>query len=100
MLKNPDFDSGWLSLSPGDKEIVHSLNTSEVLVYMTGRKALEKASHQMEYGGFVNTVGVVANDYRGVYWHKLTPNSITIHRHGNDENWEYVRVLIWKIQES
>ena len=98
MLKKPDFDSGWLSLSTGDKEIVHSLNTTEVVVYMTGKKALKGAPHQMEYGGFVNTV-VVANDYRGVYWHKLTPNSITIHKHGNDENWKYVRVMLWKISD-
>ncbi|UCE96036.1 MAG: hypothetical protein JSV51_10160 [Candidatus Bathyarchaeota archaeon] len=67
---------------------------------MTGKRTIDGASHQMEYGGFVNTVGAVVNDYRGVYWHKLTTNSITVHKHGNDENWEYARVLIWKISET
>lgn len=97
MQKKPDFDSGWQSLSPGNKEIIHSLNTTEAIVYIIGKKTSEGAPHQMEYGGFINTVGIVANDYRGVYWHKLTPNTITIHRHGNDENWEYIRVLMWKM---
>ncbi len=98
MIGKPDFDSGWLSLSPGDKEIAHPLKTTDVIVYMVGKKTSEGAPHQMEYGGFVNTVGVLVNDYRGAYWHKLTAGSITVHRHGNDENWEYVRVLMWKIR--
>jgi len=91
-----DYDSGWLTLAKGDNVFPHPLGTKEVIVYIVGKKTLGGAWHQMDYGGFGSTwVG-----WLGVYWNKLTETEITVHRHGDDENWEYVRIMMWRIPES
>lgn len=72
----------------------HNLGTTDVIVYIVGKKTLGGAIHQIDYGGYH------AVHYYGVYWHKLTNTEVTVHRHGDDGNWEYVRVMIWKIPEA
>jgi hypothetical protein len=95
-LGEPDYDSNWASLAPiGDNPpLEHNLGTTEVIVYIVGKKTWGGAVHQVDYGGYKGYI-----HYRGVYWYKLTETEVTVHRHGDDENWEYVRVMIWKLPE-
>ena len=90
----PDYDSDWTSIAAiGDNPpFEHDLGTIDVVVYVVGKKTLGGAHHQICYGG--DRSGF---NYEGVYWHKLTTTEITVHRHGQDNEWEYVRVIIWKL---
>lgn len=67
------------------------MNTTNVFVYMEGKKNMTDQPHQIDYGGYVNVAS-----YYGVYWYNLTPTSITVNRHLNDQNWVYVRVTIFQ----
>lgn len=95
----PDWNtSGWYGpLAFGDTVFNHGLNlnfsTTDVLVYMIGRKTLTGSIQQKDYGGWQQSNG----NWYGAYWYLLTENTITVHRHGNDGDWVYVRMFIWKI---
>ena len=94
-LGEPDYDSGWVSLPKGDKMFTHNLGTTNVLVYVIGNYPIASPYiHQMDYGGEITHSGL--NHY-GAYWHELTTTTITVHRHGQDGNWEYGRVMLWKL---
>jgi len=90
----PAYDSGWQNISKGaDKIFTHNLGTTEVLVYMIGKyDGASPYIHQIFYGGDGN----VANVY-GTYWKDLTTTTIRVHRTEQDNDWNYVRVIIWKI---
>jgi len=94
-ISPPAWDSGWFNISAGSTVIkTHNLSTTEVLVYMIGKK--DDASpyiHQMDYGGWVDAIG---NEH-GAYWKDLTTTTISVRRRLNDDHWNYVRVMIWKI---
>lgn len=98
-LGMPDWNtSGWYGpLAFGDTVFNHDLNlnltTTDVLVYMIGRKTLTGSIQQKDYGGWQQANG----NWYGAYWYLLTENTITVHRHGNDGDWVYVRIFIWKI---
>lgn len=96
-LSAPDYDSGWVELPQGaDKIFTHNLNTTNVFVYITGKYDSQSPYiHQKEYGGLMNTFGSLL----GVYWYDLTSTTVTLHRHGQDLDWNYVRVMMWKIPE-
>jgi uncharacterized coiled-coil protein SlyX len=88
------WDSGWYgSASTGDTVINFgkTLNITDAVVYMYGKKTTTDNPHQIDYGGYSNGLY-----YYGAYWLNLTPTSITFHRHGNDVNWVYVRIEIWQ----
>jgi hypothetical protein len=80
-------------MSTGDSVIYYgkTLNITDAVVYMYGKKTSTGDPHQIDYGGFVNGIY-----FYGAYWWNLTPTSITFHRHGNDVNWVYVRIEIWQ----
>jgi hypothetical protein len=88
------WDSGWYGPTIGGDQVLYhylGLNTTDIVVYMVGKKYLSDPPHQIDYGGYVNS-----GSYNGAFWTNLTPNSITFHRHGNDLNWVYVRFTLWK----
>lgn len=96
----PAYDSlkvyGWRPINP-DTNIVfeHNLNTTNVLVYLIGNYPDSLPYiHQKDYGG-----EITAGNYYGVYWYALTNTTIWVHRYKDDTNWDYVRVVIWKIPE-
>ena len=99
----PAYDSyreqGWVPISPGtSKTFTHNLNTTDVLVYMIGRYDLSTTSpliHQKRLGGDTNGLWE-----GGAYWRDLTNTTIMVERYPDDGTWNYVRVMIWKIQES
>jgi len=91
------YDSGWQNISKGaDKIFMHNLGTTEVLVYMMGKyDGASPYIHQIFYGGDGN----VANVY-GTYWKDLTTTTIRVHRTEQDNDWNYVRVMIWKVEST
>jgi hypothetical protein len=96
-LGTPDYDSGWTPIVPSSViTFVHGLGTTEVLVYVIGYES-SLGIHQIHYGGNGVWIGNSLND--GLYWYKLTPNSIEVGREVNDGAWQEVRVIIWKIAE-
>lgn len=88
------WDSGWYGITIGGDQVFYhnlGLDTSNIVVYMVGKKSLSDPPHQTEYGGDYTGTG-----YQGAYWTNLTPNTITFHRNMNDLNWLYVRFTLWK----
>jgi len=93
----PAYDSGWQNISQDQyKTFDHFLNTTNVLVYMMGRKN-ELASpyiHQVDYGGELHY------GYQfGAWWQDLTEASIRVYRRKDDVNWDQVRIIAWKLPE-
>ena len=93
-LGSPDFDSGYYQINQSQSIIfTHNLGTTDVLVYMVGYyPGSVPYIHQHDYGGEANGL----NTY-GVYWSELTTTTIKVTRNGNDNNWPYVRVMMWKV---
>lgn len=94
-LGKPDFDSGWTAVILGDTLIPHTCNTTNVIVYMIG-KQVGGTAQQKDYGGWQSSVG----NWYGAYWYDLTDTHIRVHRHGNDGDWQMVRIFMWKIPQS
>jgi len=96
-LGTPDYDSGWFNISNGGQVIkTHNLGTTNVLVFMVGKYSNSSSPyiHQRNYGGEETWP-----NYWGAYWQDLTETTIRVIRQGQDENWNYVRVMVWKIPE-
>lgn len=96
-LGKPNYDSGWTLMPAGTiKNFTHNLNTDNVLVYLVGID-LDGGLiiHQRDYGG--ETSG---GNWFGAYWSRLTTTTIEVTRQGQDQNWDYIRLMIWKIPES
>jgi uncharacterized coiled-coil protein SlyX len=98
-LGKPDWDSldtyGWISIPAGEFRILtHNLQTTNVIVYMVGYDFDGHEFHQIDYGGEKNGL----NEY-GARWEQLTTTTITVTRFGMDQNWDLIRVMIWKIPE-
>ncbi len=99
-LVPPAFDSGWVSnWTQGSFDVInltHSLNSTDVFVYMIGR-AKNGTVHQFGYGLLVGGL----SESHGAFW-ALTKDRILVYR-GNPDDvmpWDEVRVLIWNIMHS
>jgi hypothetical protein len=99
-LVPPAFDSGWVSnWTQGTFDVItltHSLNSTDVFVYMIGR-AKNGTVHQFGYGLLVGGL----SESHGAFW-ALTKDRILVYR-GNPDDvmpWDEVRVLIWNIMHS
>ena len=96
----PAYDSDWKQISAGSSiTLEHNCNTTDVLVFMMGRKNLTTTEspyiHQKHYGGETQ-IGWQG----GVLWRDLTNTTIVVERMllgTGDDYWNYVRVMIWKI---
>jgi hypothetical protein len=87
------YDSFWYPISKGGYRIFpHNLGTTNVLVYMIGYDSETGAIHQKDYGG-EKSPGYTW----GCWWTDLTATDIRVERGGSDDNWDYVRLIIWKI---
>ena len=99
----PDYDSGWIGISPGGAATTlhHNLggNANDYVVDMQYRSS-GSGVNQRYYGG--NDFGAKAfhgsrNNHRvGLYWRTLTNSVITLYRRPNDDYAPQVRVRIWK----
>jgi hypothetical protein len=93
-LSKPDYDSGWISIAPGQTmTLVHALNTTNVFVYMVGMDA-DMNLLQSDYGW---NLGGSADLHYGAAWDTLNTSSINVMRGAYDSNWALIRVMIWKI---
>jgi len=93
----PAYDSGWLSIEQGEELfLTHNLNTTEVYVYMIGKSDVYGV-HQQSYGG-----NEVDGRWRSARWY-TSATCISVYRFEYDTDavcqWNYVRVMIWIIQE-
>ena len=98
-INAPAYDSEWLSIEPAETlTLRHNLNTTEVFVYLIGKSDLYDV-HQTNYG----CNEVEGQGWRGIAWYGLNATCIKIMRCRYDTNaqvqWNYIRVMIWKIQE-
>ena len=94
-LGEPDFDSDWIKISTGYTNINHNLGTSDLLVYVIGRGG-SFGTHQWSYGGRWSPFH---DGHLGLYW-STSPDRIKLYRYPNDQNWEEVRVVIWRLPEA
>ena len=98
----PDYDSGWISLTPGatGTTLNHNLggNVDDYVVYMEYRNS-DSGVNQRYYGGAdfgaLAFNGTREDDRVGVYWRSLNTTSITLFRRAEDDYAEQVRVRIW-----
>jgi hypothetical protein len=97
-LGKPDADSDWMNITAGNEVIfTHNLSTTNVLVYMIGKYS-DSASpyiHQIDYGGELS-----GGSRWGVWWCDLTETTIRVKRNAQDMQWNWVRILVWKIPDS
>jgi len=87
----PDYDSGWVNIT--DKagqyfNVTHSLNSTELIVDITGKVSANGGAHQ-RYLGLSGELGLA--------WTDSTANTTTLYRGASDTYWNYVRVRVWKI---
>jgi len=102
-LAKPDYDSGFQTIAV-DKEqtYTHNLGTQDIFVYVLGCDSGTENVHQHFLGGHV--IVTPDTDYlEGLDYYWNDGNRITVYRWPNDNrpnspyNWDYVRVMIWKI---
>ena len=95
VFRKPDYDSNWLDLNISRRRVLtHNLSTTNVFVYMVGKYSDSETPyiHQRDYGGEAHIAL-----YYGAYWYDLTETTVAVERRADDDNWNYVRVMIWKI---
>ena len=100
---SPDYDSGWLSLTPGASAttLTHGLggNPDDYVVDMQYRSG-SSGVNQRYFGGvdFGSKAfnGTRNNERVGLYWRSLTNSSITLFRRAEDDYAANVRIRIWK----
>jgi len=93
----PDYDSGWLPISPGGwLDLTHNLGTTELFVYMIGKSHFTENIHQMYLG--LETYYNPGLEERGAWWLVNDWNEIRVIRGAEDSGtWANVRVYIWVI---
>jgi hypothetical protein len=91
----PDYDSEWTPIEPNDlKNFSHGLGTKDDLfVYVIGRCS-EIGFNQYHYG-FSYKDG---NEYGCKWW--VDDTNVYVERGENDENWNDVRIYIWRIPQG
>jgi hypothetical protein len=95
-LGTPDKDSGWMSIGQGSEIIyTHNLNTTDLLVYMIGKfnDSSSPYIHQIQYG----SDNMPPYQAAGARWYDLTSTTIRVRREIGDQNWVWVRLILWKI---
>ncbi|NOZ49520.1 MAG: hypothetical protein GXP37_05640 [Chloroflexi bacterium] len=100
---HPDYDSGWLSLTPGAAATTlnHNLggNADDYVVDMQYRN-VSSGVNQRFYGGAdfgaTSFSGARNDDRVGLYWRSLTNASITLFRRAEDNYAANVRIRIWQ----
>jgi len=99
----PDYDSGWLSITAGSTETLsHNLggNVSDYLVDLLFRSTSNGVNRRF-YGGVdigVNDPPALnENDRVGAYWSNLSTSTISVHRRPDDIYVTKVRIRIWRM---
>ena len=97
----PNYDSGWVYISPGSAMTLHHNlggNADDYVVDMQYRSGIgvnQRSFGGMDYGAKAFS-GTRNNDRVGVYWRSLTNTDITLFRRAEDDVANRVRIRIWK----
>lgn len=99
---SPDYDSGWISLTPGASAttLTHSLggNPDDYVVdmqYKNGTSGINQRYFGGADFGAKAFNGSRNNDRVGLYWRSLTNSTITLFRRAEDDYAVNVRIRIW-----
>lgn len=90
-LPAPAYDSGWVSIFPsyphtiGPYVFEHGLNTTNVMIYL-GRNCSES--------GIVYSMSAQPGK---IWWSYLSDNGISVYIDRYDQQYDSIRVMIWKI---
>ena len=102
LLPAPEFDSEWVYLNKGETiTLQHGIGgeVEDYIVDLTNHDVTRVGEEeQQEQRGFNNySYSEVSKDHtsQGVYWYRLTKDSIKVHRFKNDNNAEGFRLRIW-----
>jgi len=100
---HPDYDSGWLSLTPGaaSTTLNHNLggDADDYVVDMQYRDSGSGVNQRYYAGndfGATTFSGARNNDRVGLYWRSLNNTSITLFRRAEDNYADDVRIRIWR----
>ena len=101
---NPDFDSGWLSISPGQEWGLGHPVGGDIDKYVVDLEFMQDSStlgiHNRGFGSdssrsWTAPCGTGPLQISGGYYKNLTPGSITVVRNGEDSAIYQFRVKIW-----
>jgi hypothetical protein len=90
---SPDYDSGWMSINPGQTiTVTHSLGVAaEDLAVSLWFEGAARGVHQYAYGGLaVDGPQLML----GAHWQNLTNSTVQVIRHPDDTDVEQVRVIV------
>jgi len=94
-------DSGWIYLAPSSRTLIVNLEDRNVLVYMIGYNGWNE--HQRYFGQdvFIQASGVLVE--QGAFWTIApageTEGVLEVWRLDEDQDWDFVRVLVWQIPQ-
>lgn len=92
----PAYDSGWISIDRGEKKVLTHNIGKDVDNYVVDMQI--KSTTIDNYGISNRGVGgddAGAIDFKGVFWQKLTTNTITVTRKEDDSSADFIRIRIW-----
>ena len=95
---NPDYDSGWVWLLEGpptfplELPFTHNLNTRDLFVYFY----FEMEDMFLPPHDYKATHNILEAD---VWWQTTSEDAINLYIPRWEYPWQYVRVLIWEIQD-
>ena len=98
----PDYDSGWVTLTPGAAATLNHNLGDDPIDYVVDMeyKSAGSGVNQRYFGGVdfgSKSFGGARNNHRvGAYWRSLTSSAITLYRRAEDDYAAQVRVRIWK----
>ena len=95
---NPDYDSGWVWIHEGgpptfplEIPFTHNLNTRDLFVYFF----FEMEDPTLPPPDYKATHNILIAD---VWWQTISEDAISLYIPRWEYPWQYVRVLIWEIQ--
>jgi hypothetical protein len=95
-LGDPDYDSGWKTVTQGEHTtLTHGLSSTNLLVYLTGKSAINNRVNQ--YGiGLPNGLSDDSDSF-GAFWSLPDGDTIRVVRGKMDFGFNQFRVQIWKL---
>jgi hypothetical protein len=95
------FDSGWINITDRAGQffdITHNLNSTDIIVDLTGKATMNSGAHQKNLGG----EGYTPPDtwQYGMVLTNIAADTITLYRGTIDQEWNYIRAHIWIFQEN
>jgi hypothetical protein len=86
----PAYNSGWVSIAPGDYTLTHNVggNVDDYVVDMQFKNSAGIHNHHFGSDSYNGS-------FFGAHYRSLTTSSITVHRSVNDSGADQIRIRIW-----